>query len=302
MILNHPTSGSTVERDTKLRFGSLFAGIGGMDLGLERAGMECRWQVEIDPFCREVLAKHWPHVPKFTDITELTGDELERVDLIAGGFPCQDVSLAGLRKGVGAGTRSGLYADMLRIVCKLQPRIVLVENVSGLLVPTASSEPAPISRVLGDLADLGFDAEWEMFPASAFGAPHRRDRVFIVAYARGFFRDTRLLFSRHRKARSEWWENSSEWGIDRVVVKVGTATPSRILIDWRESKTAPKLSRMANGVPNVMERTRGCGNAVVPEVARWIGEGIIATLERDAQNAQLERMLLEAMGRSSMND
>src|ERR1039457_217076 len=105
-----------------MTFGSLFAGIGGMDLGLERAGMECRWQIEIDPFCTKVLEKHWPKVKRYGDITKLNGSELESVDLICGGFPCQDVSLAGLRKGIGSGTRSGLYADMLRIVSVLRPR------------------------------------------------------------------------------------------------------------------------------------------------------------------------------------
>lgn len=90
-----------------MTFGSLFAGIGGMDLGLERAGMECRWQVEIDPFCLRVLGKHWPGVPKFGDIHEVTGEKLERVDLIAGGFPCQDVSEVGSRIGI-SGSQSGL--------------------------------------------------------------------------------------------------------------------------------------------------------------------------------------------------
>lgn len=259
---------------TAMTFGSLFAGIGGMDLGLERAGMVCKWQVEISPFCQKVLAKHWPGVKRYDDITKLDGSELEPVDLICGGFPCQDVSMAGLRRGIGDGTRSGLYADMLRIVCRLRPRFVLVENVSGLLVPTTTDEPAPISRVLGDLADLGFDAEWEMFPASAFGAPHRRDRVFIVAYARGVIGNAQLLFPRDRKARTEWWENSSEWGINRFIVKVGTETPSGVLIDWREAETPPRIPRMANGIPDVMERTKACGNAVVPQVAEWIGRRI----------------------------
>jgi len=136
-----------------MTFGSLFAGIGGMDLGLERAGMECRWQVEINPYCRGVLARHWPNVKRYGDIRELTGNDLERVDLIGGGFPCQDVSQAGRRAGIG-GQRSGLYAEMLRLVSGLRPRFVLMENVTGLLV-------RGMGRVLGDLAEIGFDAEWD---------------------------------------------------------------------------------------------------------------------------------------------
>ena len=112
-----------------MTFGSLFAGIGGLDLGLERAGMECRWQVEIDEFCRKVLAKHWPEVPKYGDIGKLTGEELEPVDLICGGFPCQDLSQAGRRAGL-EGDRSGLWFEFARIVGVLRPR--WVERISVL--------------------------------------------------------------------------------------------------------------------------------------------------------------------------
>jgi DNA (cytosine-5)-methyltransferase 1 len=158
-----------------VKFGSLFSGIGGLDLGLERAGMECRFQVEIDPFCRRVLAKHWPAVKRFGDITEVEGAELEPVELIAGGFPCQDVSLAGTRVGIDAGKRSGLWREYIRLVRALRPRFVLVENVPGLLT-------GGIGRVLGDLAASGYNAEWDCIPACALGAPHVRYRVFIVAY------------------------------------------------------------------------------------------------------------------------
>src|SRR5215510_9060927 len=116
-----------------LTFGSLFAGIGGIDLGLERAGMECRWQVEIDPFCRQILAKHWPEVKRYDDIRKLAASDLEPVDLMAGGFPCQDLSQAGKRAGI-EGTRSGLWFEFARLVRGLRPRYVLIENVPGLLV------------------------------------------------------------------------------------------------------------------------------------------------------------------------
>ncbi|MDY6895180.1 MAG: DNA cytosine methyltransferase, partial [Thermotogota bacterium] len=158
-----------------ITFGSLFAGIGGFDLGLERAGMECKWQVEIDPFCQKVLAKHWPEVKKYEDVRKVGKHNLEPVDLICGGFPCQDISNAGSRLGL-AGKRSGLWAEYYRIICELRPRFIVVENVSALLV-------RGFGVVLGDLATCGYNAEWQCFPAAYFGAPHPRDRVFIVAYS-----------------------------------------------------------------------------------------------------------------------
>lgn len=160
-----------------LTYGSLFTGIGGIDLGLDRAGLECRWQVEIDPYCQTVLKEHWPNVPKFGDIRELGEIDLEPVDLIAGGFPCQPFSNAGKRRGVD--DERWLWPEFARIVRLLRPRYVLVENVPGLLAGRGMAE------VLGDLAALGFDAEWECIPAAAVSAPHLRWRVFVVAYSVG---------------------------------------------------------------------------------------------------------------------
>ena len=161
-------------------FGSLFAGIGGFDLGLERAGMICKWQVEIDPFCRKVLEKHWPEVTRYGDIREITGSELEPVDLICGGFPCQDISKANQNAAGINGERSGLYRELIRIVRMVRPRFVLMENVAALL-----SRDNGMGEVLGDLAESGYDAEWQMLSAAAFGAPHIRRRVFILCYPHG---------------------------------------------------------------------------------------------------------------------
>lgn len=158
-------------------FGSLFSGIGGLDLGLERAGWSCAWQVEIDPFCRRILARHWPAVPRHRDVRAVGAAELQRVDLIAGGFPCQDVSVAGKQAGL-AGARSGLWFEYARIVRELRPRFVLVENVPGLA-------GNGLGDVLGSLASLGYDAEWDVLPAAAFGAPHLRERIYLVAYPGG---------------------------------------------------------------------------------------------------------------------
>jgi DNA (cytosine-5)-methyltransferase 1 len=181
---------------------SLFAGIGGFDLGLERAGFEVRWQVEIDPFCRKVLDKHWPDVTKYGDIREVNPSELEPVDLICGGFPCQDLSVAGKRAGL-AGERSGLFYELLRIADANPSAWVLAENVPGLL---SSQRGADFAVVLGELS--GFFPEvpadgwrnsgvcygpkgcvaWRVLDAQYFGVAQRRRRVFIVrspATARG---------------------------------------------------------------------------------------------------------------------
>src|SRR4030095_11900529 len=143
------------------------------DLGWERGGMTCKWQVEIDPFCRKVLTKHWPHVPKYADVRDVGAHNLERVDLVCGGFPCQDVSVAGKHAGI-EGERSGLWAQMERVIREIRPAFVLVENVEGLLI-------RGMGTVLGDLAAAGYDAEWACLSARDFGAPHERERVFLAA-------------------------------------------------------------------------------------------------------------------------
>lgn len=162
-----------------MRVLDIFSGIGGFSLGLEAAGMRTVAFCEVDPFCRAVLAQHWPGVPIYDDVRTLTTTALRRdgiaVDLVCGGFPCQDVSFAGKRAGL-EGARSGLWGEYRRLVGEVRPRFVIVENVPGLL-------SLGMGTVLGDLSALGYDAVWDCIPASAVGAPHRRDRVWIVAYA-----------------------------------------------------------------------------------------------------------------------
>lgn len=156
----------------------IFSGIGGFSLGLERTGgFKTVAFCEIDPFCRQVLRKHWSDVPIHEDVTKLRGEDVGPVDVIAGGFPCQDISTAGRGEGI-EGSRSGLWKEYARLVGEIRPRYVIVENVAALL-------GRGLDRVLGDLSEIGFDAEWHCIPASAVGAPHRRDRVWIVAYPRG---------------------------------------------------------------------------------------------------------------------
>jgi DNA (cytosine-5)-methyltransferase 1 len=158
---------------------SLFAGIGGFDLGLERTGgFKTVAFCEIDKKAQQVLRKHWPEVPIYDDVTELTAERLAAygiaVDVICGGFPCQDISLAGRGAGID-GERSGLWGQYARLVREVRPVYVIVENVAALL-------SRGLGDVLGDLASLGYDAEWHCIPASAVGAPHRRDRIWILAY------------------------------------------------------------------------------------------------------------------------
>jgi len=231
-----------------MKFGSLFAGIGGIDLGLERAGMECAWQVEIDPFCQKVLAKHWPEVDMYGDIKEVGSHNLTPVDLICGGFPCQPHSLAGKREA--SGDERDLWGEMFRVVCEVNPRWVLAENVPGLL----SSEAGRFfGRVLRDLASVGYCVEWESIPAAAFGAPHIRERIVIIAHA-----DITRLEERE----------GTNTGRERAFCGTEPERSERWAVE-------PSVGRVAHGVPSRVDRLRSLGNAVVPQVAEWIGRRIL---------------------------
>lgn len=161
-----------------MRFGSLFSGIGGFDLGLERAGMECAWQVEIDDYATKVLEKHWPDTSRYRDVWECGSANLESVDLICGGFPCQPVSHAG--KQEGQNDERWLWPEFARIIGEIKPKWVLGENVPGLL---SNDSGRLFGGILRDLAALGYNVEWNCIPASYVGAPHIRDRVWIIAHA-----------------------------------------------------------------------------------------------------------------------
>ena len=159
-----------------ITIGSLFAGIGGFELGLERAipGAQTIWQVEQNEYCQSILKKHWPHAQLFGDVCEVGAHNLPPVDILCGGFPCQDISTIGKGEGLN-GKKSGLWFQMFRIICELRPRIVIMENVSAILV-------RGLPRILGDLAGIGYDCEWQIISASQFGALHQRKRWFAVAY------------------------------------------------------------------------------------------------------------------------
>jgi len=269
----------------------LFSGIGGFSLGLERAGMKTVAFCEIDPFCRRVLAKHWPNVPCFEDVRTLRGSDVGPIDVICGGFPCQDISHAGKQAGL-AGERSGLWSEITRLVGELRPRFLIVENVAALL---SGDNGQWFGTVLGDLATLGYDAEWHCIPASAVGAPHIRDRVWIVAYpcCNGFQerKDVSVSVSGCQASSGEHaWRSSvgvpaSE---DLAYSECGERSLGRSLGrmgrlyeyfprhgNWPLTHQ-PVLDRGADGIPARLDRLRSLGNAVVPQIPEIIGRAILA--------------------------
>ena len=271
-----------------LTFGSLFAGIGGFDLGFERAGMKCVWQVEIDPFCQRVLAKHWPDVRRHDDVRTFPPAGDWYADVICGGFPCQDISVAGKRAGID-GERSGLWRDYARVIRLLRPRYVVVENVPALLV-------RGINRVLKDLAESGYDAEWDCLPASAFGAPHQRDRVFLVAYPRGGWGSDdglrpRRASSRRRGAAAA--SHAKRRGLQGRIFGPRNAGAIQPPAHCRTSlgtivgetwQAEPGESWLDDGLSGRMAEvfSRLLGNAVVPQIAEWIGRRLMESAHADA--------------------
>ena len=244
-----------------LKVGSLFSGAGLCDLGLAWAGFEHQWFCEIDPFCRAVLARHWPDTLIYNDVSGLKGTYLPPVDVLCGGFPCQDVSSAGGRAGIKQGTRSGLWYEYARLIGEVRPRYVIIENVRGLL-------SRGIEIVLQDLAALGYDAEWDVLPAAALGAPHHRERVFIVAYPHG-----RLPDGEHRLLSSLQgnlgYVNQSPQLFDWLGLRIDRARKASAL----EAYPGPVLYRVDDGRT---ERLDGTGRPQ-PGQAHKIGRVDTAT-------------------------
>ncbi len=243
--------------------------------------MRCKWQVEIDPYARAVLKKHWPEVPKHEDVRTFPPEGDYAVDVICGGFPCQDISVAG--KGAGlAGARSGLWYEFARIVGELRPRYVVVENVAAILA-------RGMGTVLGDLSTRGYDAEWHVIPASAVGAPHRRDRIWVVAW------DADGLHVGTEREVSAGHDDSC--GVCCHVSDADCAgcqqqrrpEPVRAKQSAAECggwwSVEPAVGRVAHGIPSRVDRLRCLGNAVVPQIVEIIGRAIIEHAE--AEEGQL---------------
>jgi DNA (cytosine-5)-methyltransferase 1 len=234
-----------------LTVGSLFSGIGGIDLGLERAGMTVKWQSEIDPYCCQILKKHWPDIPNLGDIKTVDWSTVEPVDLIAGGYPCQPFSTAGKRQGENDPRH--LWPYFRDAVSAIRPRFALLENVTGHLSMGGTT-------VIGELAEIGYDCEWQLVSAASIGAPHRRQRLFIVAYpnSQGRQRCFRTQETKSPYGRFDLQGTNSRWGHH-----------------WF---TEPDMGRISDGVPRRVDRLRGLGNAVVPQVAEYVGRMIMASL------------------------
>jgi len=234
---------------------SLFAGIGGFDLGLERAGMRSVAFCEISADASDILKLHWPEVPIYDDVRTLTAARLAEdgisVDVICGGFPCQDLSTSGSRLGLD-GERSGLAFEYIRLIREIRPKFVIMENSPELL-------DGWIADLFGPLAEIGYDAEWDCIPASVFGAPHDRERVWVVAYPSGV-------------------GQSFPWGCFHAIHPAPDA--------YREADNALELFRRGD-VPILCDRhdgfsthvvrrgLSGLGNAVVPQIPEMIGRAIM---------------------------
>lgn len=240
-----------------LTVGDIFAGVGGFSLGLERAGMQTRWFAEVDPFASAVLRKHWPGVPNHGDVRSVRAGSVECVDVICGGFPCQDISIAGSGRGL-EGERSGLWREMRRIVGDLRPRYALVENVGALT-------SRGLAVVLGDLAEIGYDAEWHIVPAAAVDAPHLRERCWIVAV------DADAALERVERRRPDRLEVTFAPALARLLGRDDAGA------GWRDGPPVPAIRRMDDGLPTWLVRGQlaALGNAVVPAIVEIFGRAIV---------------------------
>lgn len=240
---------------------ALFAGAGGGILGGGLLGWRTRCAVEIDADCRDILLARQadgilPRFPIWDDVRTFDGKPWRgSIDVISGGFPCQDISCAGTGEGL-QGARSGLWVEMARIVREVLPEYVFVENSPALV-------GRGLGTVLGDLAALGFDARWGVFSACALGAPHTRERLFLVANARGLGPQAR---------QGQPGASSTQWASGRRSTK-----PHKV---WRDAArhswwdTEPCVDRVANGMARKLDRVRAIGNGQVPEVAAAAWEAL----------------------------
>jgi DNA (cytosine-5)-methyltransferase 1 len=234
----------------------LFSGIGGFSLGLERAGFRTEAFCEIDVKAREVLAKHWPNVPIFNDVSKLTKEVLDErgitIDVICGGFPCQDISAAGKGAGLG-GERSGLWWQFHRLIEECRPQFAIIENVSAL-------RGRGLDEMLRGLATIGYDAEWHCIPAASIGAPHRRDRIWIVAYP------------------MRWGCQNS--GPEPAYLNAGSMGSPGV---W-ERRPDAVVCGVGHGIPGWVDRIKQLGNAVVPQIPELIGRSIVQSIFEPAND------------------
>jgi len=266
----------------------LFAGIGGFSLGLEKAGMETVAFCEINEYAQKVLKKNWPGVPIYEDVRQITSNRLVsdgiRCDVITGGFPCQDISVAGNQVGI-EGERSGLWTECARLLRDIRPKYAIFENVPNLL---NGGDGTWFKRVLWDISQVGYDAEWNCVRASDIGAPHRRERIWIVCYPNSDSKSGEPLNA--EKIFTPFFPNSNgkrlqrrlqdginfqeEWEVEgfRSITKCGDRWERYRDSNWA---TEPKICRVADGIPNRSHRLKCLGNAVVPQIPELIGRAIM---------------------------
>ena len=244
-----------------ITIGSLFSGIGGFELGLERAipNSSTIWQVEKDKYCQSILKKHWPKAKLYNDVTTIQAQELEPPTIICGGFPCQDLSNAGKMEGIH-GKKSGLWWEMHRIISNLRkkPRVIVLENVAN-IVHLGGLD------VLGSLAQIGYDSEWTVIRASDFGANHRRARWFCVSYLtnptiQNMEKQSIHTISMESKFRFEYRDSEKDGPYPKN--------------HWKKGTTESPLCSVDDGISQRVARLKALGNAIVPQCSQWIGEQI----------------------------
>jgi len=236
------------------KIGSLFSGIGGFELGLERGipNSKTVWQVEQNSFCQKVLKKHWPEAIIYDDVRKVNSCNVEKVDILCGGFPCQDISLSGARRGIYEGKKSSLWWEFHRIISDLRPRIVVLENVAAILSLGGR-------EVVESLTEIGYDCEWSIIRSGAdFGAPHSRERWFCVAYP-------------YKVGLQKKGSKFKTTGIIQCR-ELDTSFHGKKGNYWKET-TCPKpvLCRMGDGVSDRVARLKALGNAIVPQSSEFIG-------------------------------
>jgi DNA (cytosine-5)-methyltransferase 1 len=287
-----------------VRIGSLFAGIGGFELGLERAIPQSTtvFQVEQNKFCQSILKKHWPDAVIFDDVCTVGSHNLPQYDLLCGGFPCQSISNAGQKRGLKDAKKSGLWFEMLRVIGDSRPRVVCLENVANILRLGGPD-------VIGGLAKIGYDCEWTVIRAKDFGAPHQRARWFCVAWdtttdtdgirpsQTGYRRFTQTIVQRGYtfKGGSQTSNvantdgirlqtgqtesvrlQSKSTGVQSINAEYGNVTrDDRGGNYWGKFPTQSPVCRRNDGLPNRVDRVRALGNAIVPQCSEWVGKHIL---------------------------
>lgn len=313
----------------KIRVASFFAGIGGFDLGFERAGMETVWQCEKKAFCLEILEKHWPDAVRVADIQEVNADDIPEAEIWAGGFPCQDVSLArmGPRSGL-RGKQSGLFYDFAKLIEARRPQVVVLENVAALL---SSHDGRDFAVILRTLADIGYGVAWRVFDSRHFGIPQSRTRVFLVGSLRGAEAAAEVLFEPECSDRdSEKSRSDGPKPISPFAVSVGDSQRGFVKklahclyaesarhtgTDWSRNYVSYPEGQVRRLTPLETERLQGfpdgwtipehemlsedsldsaryhaCGNAVSVPVAEWLGKRITETMGEALLVAQAESL------------